>query len=294
MVLLFEESDIVSWGAVRCAIGAAAAALALAPLDTAMAQQGRLDARYAATLAGIPIGKGAWVIELADTHFTAAASGVTSGLLSVIATGRGTGASRGAVIGGKLVPSSFASSITSDRKTEDVRMTLGSGDVRDFEITPPPEGPPDPERLPVTEAHRHGVTDPMTAALVRVPGSGNPVTPKLCERTAQIFDGRLRYNLHFAYKRMEQVKAEKGYAGPAVVCAVYFVPVAGYVPSRSGIKYLARQRDMEMWFAPIGSTRVLVPYRTSVPTPVGLGVVEATQFVALPSVARTTAGVKTQ
>ena len=41
--------------------------------------QGRLDARYVVTLAGLPIGKGAWVIDIAEDQFTAAASGSTSG-----------------------------------------------------------------------------------------------------------------------------------------------------------------------------------------------------------------------
>src|SRR4029079_1770981 len=134
------------------------------------------------------------------------------------------------------------------------RMTLGSGDVKEFVISP--ETPVDPERVPVTEAHFHGVTDPMTGSLLRVPGSGNPVGPLACQRTTPIFDGRMRYNLQFAYKRMEHVKADKGYDGPVVVCAVYFTPVAGYVPSRATIKYLASQRDMEVWLAPVAATRV--------------------------------------
>ena len=59
---------------------------------------------------------------------------------------------------------------------------------------------------------------------------------------------------------METVKAEKGYHGPAVVCAIYFSPIAGYVPDRPAIKYLAAQRNMEIWLAPIAGTRVLVPF----------------------------------
>ena len=141
--------------------------------------------------------------------------------------------------------------------------------------------PADPERVPVTDAHFHGVSDPMTGSLLRVPGTGNPLVPQACQRTTPIFDGRMRYNLQFAYKRMEQVKTDKGYEGPVVVCAVYFVPVAGYIPHRSTIKYLASQRDMEVWLAPVGSTRVLVPYRISIPTPIGMGVMQATQFVSV-------------
>jgi uncharacterized protein DUF3108 len=268
----------VSWIVLRAAIGAAATAMIVAMANPALAQ-GRLDARYAVSLSGVPIGKGAWVIDIAENQFTAAASGATSGLLSVFASGQGSGASRGIVVSGNPVPATFAASITTAKKTEEIRMTLGSGDVKEFAITP--EVPDDPDRVPVTDAHFHGVSDPMTASLLRVPGTGNPLGPLACQRTTPIFDGRMRYNLQFAYKRMEQVKAEKGYEGPAVVCAVYFLPVAGYVPHRASIKYLASQRDMEVWLAPVGTTRVLVPFRVSIPTPIGVGTMQATQFVSV-------------
>jgi hypothetical protein len=268
----------VVWLPVRSAIGAAAAILALLEAGPAQAQ-GRLDARYTVTLGGISIGKGAWVIDIADTQYTAAASGATTGLLRVIASGQGTSASRGLIVRGAPVPASFAASITSNKKTEEIRMTLGSGDVKEAVITPSP--PPDPQRVPVTEAHHRGVTDPMTASLIRVPGNGNPLGPHACPRIVSVFDGRIRYDLEMVYKRMERVKASKGYEGPAVVCAVIFVPVAGYVPSRTAIKYLAKQRDMEAWLAPVGASRVLVPFRVSIPTPLGLGIMQATQFVSV-------------
>ena len=275
----------------RSAICVAVTAIAATAADPALAQ-GRLDARYAVTLAGVPVGKGAWVIDIAENQFTAAASGATAGLLRVFASGQGSGASRGLIVSGNPVPASFAASITSDKKTEEIRMTLGSGDVKDFAISP--EVPVDPERVPVTDAHFHGVSDPMTGTLIRVPGTGNPLTPQACARTTPIFDGRMRYNLQFAYKRMEQVKADKGYEGPVVVCAVYFIPIAGFIPHRASVKYLAAQRDMEVWLAPVANTRVLVPYRVSIPTPIGVGVMQATQFVSMSQPRAAAVGPKTQ
>ena len=279
------------WTVLRSAIGVAVTAIAAAAADPALAQ-GRLDARYAVTLAGVPVGKGAWVIDIAENQFTAAASGATAGLLRVFASGQGSGASRGLIVSGNPVPASFAASITSDKKTEEIRMTLGSGDVKDFAVSP--EVPVDPERVPVTDAHFHGVSDPMTGSLIRVPGTGNPLTPQACARTTPIFDGRMRYNLQFAYKRMEQVKADKGYEGPVVVCAVYFIPIAGFIPHRASVKYLAAQRDMEVWLAPVANTRVLVPYRISIPTPIGVGVMQATQFVSVSQPRAAAVGPKTQ
>ncbi|WP_163114685.1 DUF3108 domain-containing protein, partial [Acinetobacter pittii] len=82
-------------------------------------------------------------------------------------------------------------------------------------------------------------------------GTGDPVGPDACRNTAAVFDGRMRYDLHLEYKRMETVTFAKGYQGPVVVCGVYFTPLSGYLPGRYAIKYLAEQRDMEIAFAPI-------------------------------------------
>jgi Protein of unknown function (DUF3108) len=254
--------------------------------------QGKLDARYTASLAGVPIGRGAWVVDIADDQYTAAASGTTSGLLRVFSTGFGTSASRGLITAGQLVPGSYASSITSDKKTDEVRMALVAGNVKEYVVEPPPT--PNPERVPLTDAHRRGVTDPMTASLVHVPGNGDLIHSDACQHATSIFDGRMRYDLTFAFKRIETVKADKGYQGPAVVCAAYFAPVAGHIPDRAAIKYLANLKEMEIWLVPIAGTRILVPFRVSIPTPIGLGVLQATQFVSLAQPARPTTSAKTQ
>jgi len=125
------------------------------------------------------------------------------------------------------------------------------------------------------------VSDPMTATLIRIPGSGEIVVPQACQRTLSIFDGRMRYDLALAFKRFETVRSQAGYQGPVVVCAVRFSPIAGHVPSRYALRYLADLHDMEMWLAPIAGTRVVAPYRVSVPTPIGVGVLQATEFVSM-------------
>ena len=113
-----------------------------------------------------------------------------------------------------------------------------------------------------------------------VAGNGEVLTPDACKRKLAIFDGRQRADIDLVFKRMDRVKADKGYQGPVVVCTVLYTPIAGHRPERPAIKYLIEQRDMEMWLAPIAGTRVLVPFRFSVPTPFGLGVLQATYFVA--------------
>jgi Protein of unknown function (DUF3108) len=264
-----------------------AGALVLLVSPTAFAQ-GRLDARYEATLAGIPVGKGAWTIDIQDDQFTASAAGGTSGLLKAFAGGTGTGASQGRVVGGALVATNYSATTVTSKKSEAIHMVLANGNVREYGIDPEP--PVDPDRIPVTDAHRRGIFDPMTGSMLRVPGTADLLSPEACRTAAGIFDGRLRYDLKLDYKRMETVKAEKGYHGPAVVCAIYFTPVAGYIPDRPVIKYLAAQRNIEIAFVPIAGTRILVPFRMTIPTPFGPAVLEATQFITSatpPRVAKT-------
>ena len=269
-----------------------AGALVLSAAGPACAQ-GKLEARYTVTLAGIPIGSGNWTVDINDTQYSASASGTTTGLMKAFTGGQGTSAARGTFNGGKLLTSIYASTISTRKKNDTVRLSIANGNVKEFAVDPPPDD--DPERVPVTDAHRQGIVDPMTSSMLRVPGTGSPLVPEACQHSISVFDGRLRYDLQLAYKRLEQVKADKGYAGPAVVCAVYFSPVAGFIPSRSAIKYITKQRDIEVWLAPIAGTRVLVPFRAQGPTPVGHVVMEADQFVTAAAPARATAnGAKTQ
>jgi hypothetical protein len=270
-----------------CACLSTLALLSLAVPQAASAQ-GRLEARYEATLAGIPVGKGAWTIEIADDQFSAAASGGTAGLLKAFSGGSGTSASQGRIVNGALVPTGYTATTVTAKKSESIRMALVNGYVKDFAIDPEP--PVDADRIPVTDAQRHGVFDPMTGSMLRVPGNGELMGPDACHAGQAIFDGRMRYELKLDFKRVESVRAEKGYQGPAVVCAIYFQPVSGYIPDRPVIKYLAAQRNMEVVLVPIAGTRVLVPYRVMVPTPLGMAVLEATQFhtsAAPPRVPRT-------
>src|SRR5262249_59366394 len=62
----------VSYRLARHAIFLGVTALAVTMADAQQGQssaQGKLDARYVVTLSGLPIGQGAWVIDIGDDHF---------------------------------------------------------------------------------------------------------------------------------------------------------------------------------------------------------------------------------
>lgn len=257
---------------------------ALAPADAGA--QARLDARYTASLAGLPIGEGSWQIVIGEGEYSATARGTTTGLMKALTGGHGQTVTQGTLQAGKPAVATYAASIQSYKKGNETSLKVDAGTVKELKLDPPAET--DPERVPVTDASKSGVLDPMTATLVRMTGNGEVMSPEACQRKLPVFDGRLRYDLILAFKRMDQVKADKGYAGPVVVCSVYFTPVAGYIPTRAAIKYLREQRNIEIWLAPISGTRVLVPFRVDGPTPIGRAVLEADEFIvtALPTTER--------
>ena len=261
--------------------GLCAFAVILATPSRPAFAQGKLEAQYEATLAGIPVGRGAWNIEISDDQYSASAVGGTAGLLKTFASGTGSSSAQGRVVNGALVPTSYTATTTTPKKSETIHMVLNNGTVKEYAIEPEP--PVDPDRIAVTEAHKKGVFDPMTGSMLRVPGTADPLSPDACRASAAVFDGRMRYDLKLDFKRMETVRAEKGYQGPVVVCTIYFTPVAGYIPDRPVIKYLVSARNMEIAFAPVAGTRILVPFRVVIPTYLGIAMLEATSFVTTPT-----------
>src|ERR1700681_5087736 len=68
------------------------------PTKTA-AEEGKLEAEYTASIAGIPIGRGNWLVQISDDQYTAAASGTTTGIIRFFTGAPGTGAAHSTLRG---------------------------------------------------------------------------------------------------------------------------------------------------------------------------------------------------
>jgi len=257
---------------------ASLAALTFADVGPAHSQA-KLDADYTVTLLGIPIAHLSWTVAVQQDQFSGTANGATSGLLRAFSSGSGTASANGSVGPAQPKPANFALTITNNKGTDGEKIVFSGGHAKETLDHPQTTSP---SWIPLTEAHRVGVVDPMTALLFHAPGNGNPVPPEACQRKIAVFDGHMRYDLQLAFKRLERVRANTGYQGPVVVCSVSFSPVAGYEPGRYTIKYVAAQHDIEIWLAPVAGTRLLAPFRAYTPTPMGPGVLQATRFVVSP------------
>jgi hypothetical protein len=163
-------------------------------------------------------------------------------------------------------------------------MTFKDGNVSELEASEPPPGE---DRVVLTTEHRRQVLDPLSALLM--PAGDGGLSEAACRRVLPVFDGRRRYDLSLSFKRIEQVKASQGYAGPTAVCSVAFQPIAGHRRSSPLLTFLTDGRDVEMALAPIAGTRLLAPFRITATYMLGNVVMQATRFEATATPAPTRA-----
>lgn len=259
----------------RSTIGRAGIALLAVGLQGAAARAESVQARYGVTLAGLSIGVADLKADINGDGYQLTVSAKLTGLASAVTGGQGTAQSSGSFAQVRPVPKAYAVSSSNGKEARTIRMALTGGNVQAFDIQPPL--PPDdkPDRIPVTEAHKRGIVDPVSALLMPVAAPlGDSLDPAGCNRTIPIFDGAARFDIQLAYKGTERIEVP-GYSGPVLVCAARYLPIAGHRPERRMTKFMAENREIETWLAPVKGSRVLVPYRISVKTTVGTTVITA-------------------
>ena len=155
----------------------------------------------------------------------------------------------GAIVGGHIVPASFATTASNAAMTRTIRMALAGNAVTGVDISPPFE--PKAGRVPLTDKDKQNVVDPVGAFVMPAP-AGGPTSPAACNRTLPIFDGCTRFDIDLAYVGERKVKT-KGYSGPVAICSVRYLPIAGHRRDRPAMKFMAENKDIEVWLAPVGA-----------------------------------------
>jgi hypothetical protein len=200
--------------------------------------------RYGMTLAGLPIGSATLVMtpngQSTQVNLTGSAGGpLEIGRMSAAASvapgkvtaqsqsGSGKNATSSSLSSQGTGPnSSFNFSGTSGRGPGKLAMTVAGGRVTALEAAVPDN--PTAVRVPVTDAHKTGVVDPL-AALGQLIRPGGLMRPEgVCGRTHQVFTGITRFNLAGtgAEERPAVRGMPEGYR--AVACRVTFTPVSGH------------------------------------------------------------------
>ena len=231
--------------------------------------------KYSVHLIGLPLGSAGLNGSIDPDTYKIEANARLSGIAAVISNSKGAAVSTGNLDSRKPAPATYATTSSSSVMTRTIRMALNGGNVRAVDISPPIEEPPD--RIPVTENQRRGIVDPLSALLMPIGEGEGLMSPSSCNRTIPVYDGFTRFDVVLSYSGTKQVKIA-GYSGPVIICAARYIPISGHRPNRHVTEFMAQNKDMEVWLAPLANTRVLVPYKISVATLVGTTVIEAKEM----------------
>jgi len=237
-------------------------------------------ARYLVSLVGLNIGEVAAAGTLGSSSYRVSLNVKLTGIAAVISNLKLALAASGAVHGDGLVPTTYATTSTNSQGVRTVRMSLESGNVKSVEIVPPFEDKPG--RIPVSEAHKRNVLDPTSALVMFVPKDEPLVGPAACNRTIPIYDGYVRFNITLHYLETRQVSVA-GYSGPVSVCRVRYTPISGHSRDSKSTKFMAENRDIEAWLAPVPHAHVVVPLHVQLMTQAGSAEVDAVEFSVEPS-----------
>ncbi len=234
----------------------------------------RIEARYAIRLLGLPLGSASVSGAFDPTGYRIEASARLTGLAAVVSKARGVATASGDLSHDKVLPISYATTSANAQMTRTVRIGMAAGNVKGVDISPPFDDLPG--RIPLTDEHKKSVLDPVSALLMPIRNGTGTVGPATCDRTIPVYDGWTRFNITLSYVGTREVVA-KGFTGPVAVCAARYIPIAGHRPERESTKFMANNKNIEVWLAPV-SNGVTIPYRISVATMVGTTVIEAVEF----------------
>jgi hypothetical protein len=246
----------------------------------ASARADEFRARYTVSLIGFPIGEAAAAGSIGPASYRIDLNAKLTGVAAMVANVKLALAATGALRRGGVAPSTYATTSANSQGSRTVRMSLDAGNVKAVEIFPPFE---DKEgRVPVTAANKRNILDPATALIMTVPEGQPLVGPAACNRTIPVYDGYVRFDVTLHFVDVRQVVVD-GYSGPVSVCAARYTPVSGHKRDSKSTKFMAGNRDIEAWLAPIARAHVVVPFHIAMMTLAGTAVIDAVEFSVEPS-----------
>jgi hypothetical protein len=239
------------------------------------AQAETIKAHYALSLMGLSIGSAFASGVVEPQTYRVDISMRTTGLANLVNNTKGAATASGGLSTLGPSPSSYANTTSNNDETRTVRMSLASNAVRAVEVRPEPWDVD--ARIPVSESNKKRVVDPVSALIMSVPPGQDLTGPAACDRTISVFDGVTRFDVALSYAGARAAQT-KGYSGPVVVCAARYTPISGYRPDSKSTRYMAENREMSVWLAPLPEARVVVPMRIEIRTGAGQLVIDAADF----------------
>lgn len=226
----------------------------------------KVTVEYSIGFNGLSIGTFKLWSDLDSNEYTVKGRATISVLAGILFDWRGDTESKGKMA---KLPRPYAYSFgyrTSDRG-ENIDVKFSNNVVEEIAVSPPQRQ--QPGRVPVTRKHMQNVVDPLSALVMLTNVGNNKSGSEVCTRRIPVFDGKARYDLRLSYKSTKTVSTGHGYQGPAYVCKVKFLPIAGHKRGDEESDFAARNEQMEIWMVPLAKAELYIPYYIYIPTPVG-------------------------
>ncbi|CCB67618.1 MULTISPECIES: DUF3108 domain-containing protein [unclassified Hyphomicrobium] len=177
---------------------------------------------------------------------------------------------KGALEPSGLRPAAFEMSYKKKKKFVSVKIGFAGRAVTAVALVP--NKPPSPDTIKLKPENLKNVFDPM-AAMISI-SDANP--SDACNRVIPVFDGKARYDLHFTFKGREPLTERRPSGQPKelIVCRVKYVPIAGHKPKDFTDPWID-YNNIEFALRAVPRAGIYVPYRVTIPSPIGNAVMTA-------------------
>jgi hypothetical protein len=247
-----------------------AASVLLLSLLAALAAPGAARAATTATVNYV-VTLGGANIALAEVHlsddgrrYALDLKADVAGLGQLVASGTAAADSAGTLDRDSLKSQKFDLLTRAGGESFSISIEYAAGEVTKFVVEPPLLNNID--RVPLERKDLHGVNDMVAAFILRAPA----LDPAVCNRKMQVFTGLERFDLVMRYAQDDVATSPRtGYQGPVVLCKIRYVPVSGHFTTSEMTSFLAKSDRILIWYAPLGTTGYMIPYRVVVGTSVG-------------------------
>ena len=239
-------------------------------LGAAPANAETFKSEYVVSIFGLSVAKSSFTTNLDGKRYTVSGGLRSAGLAEFFDDTHGNITASGQMGAKGIVPASYVVDYTTGKKKKRTALGFAGGGVSSVSNSPAIKK--GKNWIEVTPDHLKGVADPVMAFVVKA-GSLDSV----CGNTIHVFDGETRVDFVLSPVGLTEVKT-KGYTGPAMTCALRFVPLSGYRAGKKQIEYLKKSRNMQATFAPLGSTGLYAPVIAKVGTQIGTVTIRAARF----------------
>jgi Protein of unknown function (DUF3108) len=269
-----QERNMENWGALRGGRSLfrnlIAAIVLMVPFEAARAADiawpSEVNAVYRFSFNGFNVGTYKFAVHYDGKTYAATGKAEISALFGAFKwVGNLTGA--GAFEGPGPKPASYEMSYKTKSKVTTVKLGFAESKVASIALAP--KKAPSPETVKLKPENLQNVFDPMGATLAV--SDADP--SNACNRTIPVFDGWTRYDLQLSLKGREHISEKKPSGQPRelLVCRVKYVPIAGHKP-KDFIDPWIDYNHIEVALRAVPTAGVYVPYRITVPSTIGPGV----------------------